>query len=83
MKLLNSSSEMLYIHEPEKNPILRSLHIKIMMLFDIISKSAEEFESLDILKVFLEDYTDIFQDGKSISIETLKDGTLKISAENK
>ncbi len=53
--------------------------MKMIMLKDLISKSAEEFESLDILKVLLECYTDIFQDGKSVKIETLEDGTLRIS----
>ena len=76
-KLLGSLSG---IQEPETNPELHSVFMKMIMLSDLISKSAEEFESLDILKVLLECHTDIFQDGKSVEIETLEDGTLRISA---
>jgi len=49
-------------------------------LGDLISKSAEEFVSLDILKELLAGETNIFQGGKSVKIETLEDGTLRISA---
>jgi hypothetical protein len=53
------------------------------MLSDLIPKSAEEFESLDILKVLLEGVTvkSIFQKGDSVKIEVLEDNALKISGE--
>lgn len=75
--LLGSLSE---IQEPETNPKLYSVFMKMITLNDLISKSAEEFESLNILKVLLEGYTDIFKDGKSVKIETLEDDTLRILA---
>ena len=82
LKLLNSSSEILFNQESTKNQTLSSLHIKILMLLDIISQTPEEFISFNILRVLLEGYTDIFQDGKSVKIETLADDTLRISAVN-
>lgn len=82
IKLLNSSSSILHSQELNNSLTLSSLYMKVLMLSEIIPKSAEEFESLDILKVWFEGSTDIFQDGKSIYIETLNDGTLKISAVN-
>jgi hypothetical protein len=53
------------------------------MLSDIISKSAEEYVSLDILKVLLEGTTvyNIFKEGDSVKIEALGDNALKISGE--
>jgi hypothetical protein len=77
---LGSLSEILYSPERETNPKIHSVLLKVATLSDLISKSAEEFESLDILKVLLECYTDIFKDGKSVKIETLEDDTLRISA---
>jgi len=78
--LLGSLSEGWASQEPETNPERQSAFLKVITLGDLISKSAEEFVSLDILKVLLEDSTDIFQGGKSVKIETLEDGTLRISA---
>jgi len=78
--LLGSLSEMLDSQEPETNPKLQAAYLKVLTLLDLISKSAEEFESLDILKVLLDGSTNIFQGGKSVKIETLEDGTLRISA---
>ena len=80
--MLNSSSEILFNQESTKNETLSSLHMKILMLLDIISQTPEEFVSFNILRVLLEGYTDIFQDGKSVKIETLADDTLRISAVN-
>jgi hypothetical protein len=55
----------------------------MVMLSDLITKNAEEFESLDILKVLLEGVTvhDIFKEGDSVKIEVLEDNTLRISGE--
>lgn len=78
--LLGSLSEGWEIQEPETNPELQSAFLKAITLGDLISKSAEEFVSLDILKALLDGNTDIFQGGKSVKIETLEDGTLRISA---
>jgi hypothetical protein len=78
--LLDSLFEMLDSQEPETNPKLHSVLMKVIMLKELILKTAEEFGSLDILKVLLECHTDIFQDGKSVKIETLEDDTLRISA---
>jgi hypothetical protein len=57
--------------------------LKAIMLSDLISKGAEEFESLNILKVLREGVTanNIFQDGDSVKIELLEGNALKISGE--
>jgi hypothetical protein len=78
--LLGSLSEGWDSQEPETNPELQSALLKVITLGDLISKSAEEFVSLDILKELLAGETNIFQGGKSVKIETLEDGTLRISA---
>ncbi len=41
IKLLDSSSEILHGQELNNNPTLSSLYIKVLMLSDIISRSAE------------------------------------------
>jgi hypothetical protein len=55
------------------------------MLSDLISRSAEEYVSLDILKVLLEGESvhNIFQKGDSVEIEELPDNALKISGEQR
>lgn len=78
--LLGSLSEGWDSQEPETNPELQAAFLKVLTLLDLISKSAVEFVSLDILKVLLEGETNIFKDGKSVKIETLEDGALRISA---
>jgi len=69
--------------EPKILATLSSKTLKVAMLSDLVTKSAEEFESLDILKVLLEGETvkSIFQKGDSVKIETLEDNALKISGE--
>jgi hypothetical protein len=53
------------------------------MLSDLIAKSAEDYVSLNILKVLLEGETvhNIFQQGDSVKIEVLADNALKIYGE--
>jgi len=90
-ELLMSSSQMLDNHlcqvnvrrEPKMYKAITAQILKALMLSDLISKSAEEFESLNILKVLLEGVTvkSIFQKGDSVKIETLEDNALKISGE--
>jgi hypothetical protein len=90
-ELLLSLSKMLDNHlclvnphrEPKMYKALSAQTLKMIMLSDLITKSAEEYESLDILKVLLEGVTvhDIFQEGDSVKIEVLQDNTLKISGE--
>jgi hypothetical protein len=69
--------------EPKMHKTITAQILKALMLSDLISKSAEEFESLDILKVLLEGATanNIFQEGDSVKIEMLGDNALKISGE--
>jgi hypothetical protein len=69
--------------EPKMFAALSSKTLKVAMLSDLVTKSAEEFESLDILKVLLEGQTvkSIFQKGDSVKIEMLGDNALKISGE--
>jgi hypothetical protein len=69
--------------EPKMYAALSAETLKVIMLSDLISKSAEEYIFLDILKVLLEGETvhNIFQEGDSVKIETLEDNTFKISSE--
>ena len=69
--------------EPKMFAAVSSKTLKVAMLSDLVTKSAEEFESLDILKVLLEGETvhSIFQEGDSVKIEMLGDNALKISGE--
>ncbi len=60
VNLLDYLPEILDSFKPETNPKLQSALMKVSMLKELIPKSAEEFESLDILKVLLECHTDIF-----------------------
>ena len=69
--------------KPRMYGVISSLTLKAFMLSDLITKSAKEYVSLDILKVLLEDETDIFHEGNSVKIETLADDSLRISAVNK
>ncbi len=90
-EILNSLSIMLENHlsqvnarrEPKIYGVLSSLTLKTIMLSDLITQSAEEYVSLDILKVLLEGVAvhDIFQKGDSVKIEVLEDNALKISGE--
>jgi len=68
--------------EPKMYGVISSLTLKALILSDLITKSAEEYESLDILKVLLDGETDIFRKGHSVKIEKLADDTLRISAVN-
>jgi hypothetical protein len=63
--------------------IFSALTLKAIMLSDLIAKSAEDYVSLNILKVLLEGETvhNIFQEGDSVKIEVLEDNALKISGE--
>jgi hypothetical protein len=69
--------------EPEIYKALSSRTLKAIMLSDLITKSAEEYVSPDILKVLLERgaMQKIFKKGDSIIIEVLPDNTLKIYGE--
>jgi hypothetical protein len=62
---------------------LSSETLKVATLSDLVTKSAEEYVSLNILKVLLEGETvhNIFQKGDSVKIEILGDNALKISGE--
>ncbi len=90
-ELLLSSSQMLESHlcqvnvrrEPKMYAALSAQILKIVTLSDLITKSPEEYVSLNILKVLLEGITvkNIFQEGDSVKIEVLEDNALKISGE--
>ena len=69
--------------EPKMYGIFSALTLKAIMLSDLIAKSAEDYVSLNILKVLLEGETvhNIFQQGDSVKIEVLADNALKIYGE--
>lgn len=79
----NYLSQINVLREPKMFAALSSKTLKVATLSDLVTKSAEEFESLDILKVLLEGKTvhNIFQEGDSVKIEMLGDNALKISGE--
>jgi hypothetical protein len=83
-KMLDSNlSQVNARREPKMYAALSAQTLKAIMLSDLITKSAEEYVSLDVLKVLLEGETvnNIFQRGDSIKIEVLPDNTLRISGE--
>ena len=83
-KILDSNLYQVNVRRgPKMYKAINAQILKAIMLSDLISKGAEEFESLNILKVLREGVTanNIFQDGDSVKIELLEGNALKISGE--